>query len=600
MNKSRPIQTDSQSLGDIGETTVQLILRKYKWTADIIKSDFGEDIDCNVFIDNSRTNYHLRCQVKSTKKDSEYVKELKDGNYSVSIDSNILRAWLTSFFPVFLIVYEEESDQCYWCNPVNQILHKPSKLEKEKPSIHISKENKFDLSSKQLILDEIKNFYRKIQRLDESYIECEILPVLMPNYKIIPFHNFSNFLYKETELKPKISGNLIELLPSWISVLRKIEPTNILTFIKLQSSNTDINDFLNKLKSKLSKFEYEIRDNEWISFIISPIKIQSTNSSWSNEITYWTSYSKIDSNIVNDFEFNFVMPDKFISQNSKRARSWDFFHFICPKKDISMQFFGTHEITQTIKMMDKIHDNNIKGQIVFWECFNEDIKLIYDLIIDLELNIQIIEEKENKSIIAITTVMFDPFIGMYSMPMDWDSFESGNVKNKLIKNDLIELLPGEEYKKEIPEYISNALNVYSKRDYKNVMITEIEYISGFPLILSERMIQVSRFQMIHPSKIEDIEKRLKDIIPLSIKDFNIEFGIKDDSMWKIPIYELIISWTPEIFESSKDSYIRYEKDILDIFNSILPTNRKDKMDLKDTYEILHIAGEIGFENIESQ
>ncbi|MFT4537246.1 MAG: hypothetical protein ACI9P5_004627 [Saprospiraceae bacterium] len=55
----RPFQTNSQSLGYIGETTVQLILRKYKWTADIIKSDFVEDIDCNIFMDNTRTNYHL-------------------------------------------------------------------------------------------------------------------------------------------------------------------------------------------------------------------------------------------------------------------------------------------------------------------------------------------------------------------------------------------------------------------------------------------------------------------------------------------------------------------------------------------------------------
>jgi hypothetical protein len=68
MSKKEPIQTDEQSLGDIGERTVQLILTKYKWTADIIKSDFGEDIDCNVFINNTRTNYHLRCQVKSTTK----------------------------------------------------------------------------------------------------------------------------------------------------------------------------------------------------------------------------------------------------------------------------------------------------------------------------------------------------------------------------------------------------------------------------------------------------------------------------------------------------------------------------------------------------
>src|SRR5687768_17050719 len=107
MSRKKPIQSDAQSLGDVGETTVQLILQKYKWTAEIIKSDFGEDIDCNVFLDNTRTNYHLRCQVKSTTKDSEYVKQLKNGDYSVSISSGVLKAWLSSYFPVFLIVYEE-------------------------------------------------------------------------------------------------------------------------------------------------------------------------------------------------------------------------------------------------------------------------------------------------------------------------------------------------------------------------------------------------------------------------------------------------------------------------------------------------------------
>ena len=135
MNSKKPVQTDSQNLGDVGETTVQLILKKYKWTADIIKSDFGEDIDSNIFIDNFRTNYHLRCQVKSTTKDSEYVRELKNGDFSVSIDSTTLRAWISSYFPVFLIIYNQESDLCYWCNPVEEIFKKPSKLDKEKPTI---------------------------------------------------------------------------------------------------------------------------------------------------------------------------------------------------------------------------------------------------------------------------------------------------------------------------------------------------------------------------------------------------------------------------------------------------------------------------------
>ena len=37
----------------------------------MIKSDFGEDIDCDIFIDTIRTNYHFSCQVKSSSKDSQ-------------------------------------------------------------------------------------------------------------------------------------------------------------------------------------------------------------------------------------------------------------------------------------------------------------------------------------------------------------------------------------------------------------------------------------------------------------------------------------------------------------------------------------------------
>jgi len=286
LSKKEPIQTDEQILGNIGESTVQLILRKYKWTADIIKSDFGEDIDCNIFIDNTRTNYHLRCQVKSTTKDSEYVKELKNGDFSVSISSGLLKAWLRSYFPVFLIVYVEETDLCYWTIPTTQVLEKPSKLEKENPSIRVLKSNLFNHNSKDDILSEVKKFYHNFLRLDESTICCEVTPILMPNYRVITFHHFSNLIYNSDGLKKDISGNFIELLPAWMTVLKNWNQQMFLPSIKFSSKNTNLDDFLFQLKTNLKEFTYTLKENEWLSFIISPIKILSNNSSWSNELTY--------------------------------------------------------------------------------------------------------------------------------------------------------------------------------------------------------------------------------------------------------------------------------------------------------------------------
>ena len=598
MKDGRPIQTESQSLGGIGETTVQLILKKFRWTADIIKSDFGEDIDCNIFIDQLRTNYHLRFQVKSTKKDSQYIQKLKNGNYSVSISSDILRAWLTCYFPVLLVVYEEELDICFWTNPIEQVLQTPSKLEAGDPSIHVPSENKFDLSSKDIILEEVKKFYRKIQRLDEATTETRVTPLLMPGHKIIPFHQYTPFLHKDLTLSPKIAGDYIELLPSWMSVMKRIDPSSVLTSISLKSTNTELDKFLSELRKKIDSFEYSLNQEEWLSFIIHPIKVTSLNSSWSNELTYWSAYSKIKDTIVNDFEYCFEMPNGFIGQVMRLARSWSHLHYVNPEKDVAIQFFGTLEVTPNMQRVYEIHDNNIKGQLVLWTCAKEDVNEIESILSEFELSIKLVENEENEIILAITTPMFDPFIGFYSMPMDWENYLKGNVRNTLKKNDLFDKLPGTEYKGNVPEFLEQALNRYSDNSHSSVVITELEYIPGFPLNQDGRQIHISRFQMVPLESVNIIEERLKNITPLDLKDFHIEFGMKDDSMWEIPIYELLLLWTPETTQSSKESYLAIENEILKIMNSILPTNNDESIQLKNTYEILHIAGEIGFEKNE--
>lgn len=597
MSRNKPIQSDAQNLGDVGETTVQLILRKFKWTADIIKSDFGEDIDCNVFIDKTRTNYHLRCQVKSTTKDSEYVKQIKDGDYSVSISSGLLKAWLSSYFPVFLIVYEEDSDSCFWTIPTKQILDNPSKLAKDNPTIRVSKDNQFNLNSKKLILDEVIQFYHKILRLDESKISCKVTPILMPNYRVIPFHHFSEFIYKESQLKAEVTGDFIELLPSWMTVLKKLDPSAALPSIRFSSSKTDLDVFLNSLKLKLTTFHYPTKSNEWISFVVSPIEIESNKSSWFNELTFWTSFSKIqDGRIVIDIEYNFEVPTGFLRQVSRRARSWDYCHYVYPEKDIAIQFFSSIEITPSLQNIDKVHSQNIKGQLILWECKKKELEKTAKILTENELSLKLIDDSNESCLIAITTPMFDPFIGLYSVAMDWDSFENGSVRNRLEKNELLNALPGNEYKGKVPEFLEDVLNRYENKNYSKAIVTEMEYIAGFPLMHDNRGIQVSRFQMIPSDKIIEIELKAYNFkTSIKRKDFQIAFGLKDDSMWQEPIYELAISWFPNLKNSSKEDFLEIESEILKIMNEILPTRHDDKVQLKNTFEILHIAGEIGFE-----
>ena len=112
----------------------------------------------------------------------------------------------------------------------------------------------------------------------------------------------------------------------------------------------------------------------------------------------------------------------------------------------------------------------------------------------------------------------------------------------------------------------------------------------------EREIQVSRFQMIHPGEARKIELKTKNRkTEVNRKNFQIDFGLKDDSMWQLPIYELMISWSPNLLKSSKEDFLEIETEILEIMDDIIPTKQDDTVQLKDTFDILHIAGEIGFE-----
>jgi len=421
----------------------------------------------------------------------------------------------------------------------------------------------------------------------------------MPNYRVIPFHKYSEFIHNKDLLDPDIAGEFVELLPSWMTVLKRIDPSNILTSIKLSSSNTELDNFITLMKQKLSTFNYPLEEGEWLSFITSPIKIISNNSSWVNDLTFWSSYSKfINDELVADSDYNFELPIGFLKQVSRRSRSWDYFHYVNPNKDIAVQFFSGNEITQSILNIEKIHDTNIKGQLVLWECKKAEIREIADLLTNLELSLRIIDDSDELCLIAITTIMFDPFMCLYSVAMDWDSFENGNVRIILEKNNLLKILPGNEYKGKIPDSLEDALNRHSNTKYTKVLTTEIEYIPGFPLMNDEREIRVSRYQMINFEFIPRIKAKLNEIKPIDAKNFKIDFDLIDDYMWKIPIYELAISWTPDLLTSSKDSFQKAELLILEIFNKILPTCNGDSMQLKNTFEILHIAGEIGFEDNE--
>ncbi|PXV57136.1 hypothetical protein CLV62_1566 [Dysgonomonas alginatilytica] len=422
----------------------------------------------------------------------------------------------------------------------------------------------------------------------------------MPSYKVIPFYpSLLDFIHNnDSNLILNVGANLIEMLPSWMSILKRIEPNNSMPVIVVDSQITELDIFNKELKEKLKDINYKINDNqEWISFIISPIKILSTNNNslWLNEMTSWLSYSLIGNKIHNDFEYAFEAPEGFLRQTSRRARSWDYFHFVNPAKDVALQLFGCYDVTPTIKAINESHFQNVKGQYIVWKCSPLEIQEISYIVHDVDLSVKLLEDlNEEESIITISTRMFDPFMGLYCLSPDWNSFENGSVREILNRNHLLSKLPGAEYTGTIPDFFEEAINNY-KRNYKQVIVTELEYIVGFPIKHNERRIQVSRFQMINERYASDIKSHMNSLKPIELKDSELILSCIDNTWGEDAIYELSFSWTPDIFLTSKEDYIKNEKKILSLLNNLLPTRVNNNHILKNTYEIIHSAGEIGFD-----
>ncbi|HFK5586338.1 TPA: hypothetical protein ACGZ92_002548, partial [Elizabethkingia anophelis] len=78
------------------------------------------------------------------------------------------------------------------------------------------------------------------------------------------------------------------------------------------------------------------------------------------------------------------------------------------------------------------------------------------------------------------------------------------------------------------------------------------------------------------------------------------FTLVDDTWWA-PIFELSISWRPEINQSSISSLKLYKGHILKIFNAVMPTVenhkiKRENLHLKNTLEILSGPGEIYYQS----
>lgn len=143
--------TESQRRGGSGELIVEARLASF---AQIQRSiplfEYAIDLYCRLLQNGKPSNSIFGVEVKSTKH--------FDDHYSEPIGKDILRFWLTQPFPVFVVVYEESSDSCYWISAEDNRQEWVAKLQNEKESATITIDRTHPLGK-----DQYAEFIQKIE-----------------------------------------------------------------------------------------------------------------------------------------------------------------------------------------------------------------------------------------------------------------------------------------------------------------------------------------------------------------------------------------------------------------------------------------------------
>jgi hypothetical protein len=604
-----PARPPSHVIGDVGQTVVALQFKRWRWTADLITSDYGEDLDCTIFTEGRRTALHFRCQVKSSSDVDESVRKLKSGSFSVSIRSTTCAAWALSYFPVLLVIYDEETGNIHWIDATTQIRARITALSKKTIRLNVPQNS---LSSdREAVIHAVSSFYTRLLRLSNPALQCNVYPILMPGYRALPFNQLdrNEFEGEDSRLRLDWTGTPLDSLPAWATTLRVLDGP-FLHGWRATFAGDSLETFLAALKQLLSQSQIVVGGDEWVSFVCAPIQFQAQDESrdkhqlWNRELTGWWSYVLLNGVVRADFDHAFQLPNGFLSQVARRARSWDGHWHVDPTSDLAIQFFSAAPTTPAYRVQQSAIRQHALGQFLPWQCQTRDVDSLRTMLAAEEL---IFREVRGNDINppagvvfgAITNLMFDPTIGLIPQARDWSEFTSGSVQTRLHAAEIISHLPGKEGPAEISDFVMSFFGSDFGEVPDAILTSGFDSIPGLPLDHTQRLIVVQRFRPMESTNLKELEnailtaeKKLKE---------QANSGLSLDVSYRIiptlihRVIEVSVSWDPHLLDPATESFEALRTYLVDFFDAVLPRRSLDTGVLRETADILRYDGEIYFE-----
>ncbi len=597
-------------IGDVGQTAVALTFKKWGWTANVVQSDYGEDLDCHVFVDQQRTPFYFRCQVKSSGDAAKHVRRKVSGDFSVRIAGALCREWLLAYFPVLIVVFDGSQDQAYWSNATDEVRSRLNDLGAKSLTLNVPAANVLG-NSRDAIAALLSSYYAGLLKVQSEGVERTVFPLLMPRYRSLSrFDETNPFLQTcSTAMEVKQIGVYCDDLPTWTTGLRTLDGQRLSGLI-LKTSHADVASFSDLLVQTLADAAatVKIAPSEWFAFVCDPLRYSLEREGadvapLQRNLTGWTSYAYVGGALVHDRDYAFRPPGDYVRQTGRRARSWDGYFYVSVAKDLAVQLIAgvcssPGDITRSRSLRD-----HARAQYLPWRCQVSELAKLRKLLVQAELvfrTLEDLDQAEGSSWAsgAICTPMFEPGIGLIPQANTWRELEQGSVQERIAAAGLISRIPGEPGDDELRERLAKTVRTIGQEPPEQWLVDGVTARPGLPLDLCDRRVIVQRMRAetaISAPLAESRLERLKDnLYALSMSEKPIETSLSYVDGLLDQIVVATAAWTPCLNESSAASLERATPAIIAAFDEVL-SRKSGRTRLGTSIDVLRLVGELYFE-----
>ncbi|WP_077611611.1 DUF4365 domain-containing protein [Clostridium sp. Marseille-P2415] len=568
---------NSYFTGNVGELSVNLAYQKNNIVCTPLgTSDFGEDLLCDIFSlseDNKasiRTQFSFRTQVKTTEdiKKVGYIRQTVKG-LSISLSTALLNIWEQSYYPVVLVMWETLSNTGYWCFPTEQI--EISSLENKTLSISVELNNAFDNKGIQRIREQVESYYNNMYKIDKAKYQCNIYPVWMPEYRLFTSME-THETFPDNNARVKVVCHMADMLPAFLSSYHNCNLGGFLSGVEYSNKAKSLEQFWTEINDFIAEIKLTLPNNEWISYIISPVElISEIDDRKISNFTYWSCFSMVGNNIISDFDYTYNLNSNYTYSEKVRATSDNQEFFVHSSGDFAVEVFSTGFSFFTRKadfqLMDTLRSKSF-CIIDTSQCSSAEVDAIADWC--NESNYRFIELADDKDKIGISHMFFEPGSFGTLMPgiSTWNEWDALNLDSEEFFNKLPYGTPVDLIEK---QRIFNKYFQHNERISDLCLLRYSQALYSEALCHNDRLIRFITY--IDPINIGDYDESLK-VAEQSLKEICKHFRLYFDPYEDI--VDVILEVQPLLTQSTQEAMAKVENIYYNFIKSLYTDNNQRK------------------------